>query len=154
MFWVAFEIRKENDKKGITEKRKIEKEKRKAEMEKYEKAARELERNGGMMYKVPIKDKKGDILFYAWTAVKIEKGIEKVDPDTRRGRRRVKNNKSLDIPCWKIAEVAGAKNGMKAGDVAGLTMIQFPERVREIAEKYFEKEGEEFIKPIPRELEK
>ena len=149
IFWAAFETRKKNDEQGITAARKQEREKREAEIKRYEQEARALEAKGGIMYKVPVYDEKGNELFWAWTAFRLEKFTEKIGENTRRGRRRINKNLPLEIERWKVVEVAGAPNGMKVGDSDDLTMsTRFPKEAREAAKRYFVMKGEEFVERV------
>lgn len=129
-FWAAFETRKKNDKEGITAARKKEREEAAKREAAFKKSTGEIIKHGGFVVEAPIvKEVRGkkEVVGREKGAVRLEKGKSK------------KGNEY-----WKVAEIFGATNGLKVGDVSPLDMRSFPQWLRESAKPYFVMHGKDF----------
>lgn len=115
--FAAFETRKENDKKGITEARKKAREEAEKQKAEFTKEAKEVVERGGFIVREPIKKKvKG-----RWQEVggkKLAVRVEKVEAKTGN-------------MVWKIAEIVGETNSIRVEQTSPLNKSSFPEWLRE-----------------------
>jgi len=133
-FWSAFETRKENDKNGITEKRKKEREEAARREAEFQKAAAEIIKRGGFVVEVPIfKQIKGKR-----QVIGKEKGVVRLE--------KAKSKKGNEY--WKVVETFGATNGLDVGDASPLNMRSFPQWFRDSARIHFTLNGENFVERL------
>ncbi|HLD69249.1 MAG TPA: hypothetical protein VJA17_00630, partial [Candidatus Omnitrophota bacterium] len=138
-FWATFETRKKNDKEGITAARKKEREGAAKREAAFKKETEEIIKRGGFVVEAPIvKEVRGkrEVVGKQKGAVRLEKG---------------KSPKGNEF--WKVAEIFGATNGLKVGDVSPLHMRSFPQWLSESARQYFVMEGENLIERLMYEEE-
>jgi hypothetical protein len=138
-FWAGFETRKKNDKEGITAARKKEREEAAKREAAFRKSTEKMIKRGGFVVEVPVvKEVRGkkEVVGKEKGAILLEKGKSK------------KGNEY-----WKVAEIFGAINGLKVGDVSPLNMRSFPQWLRESAKPYFVMHGEDFDERLVYETE-
>lgn len=138
-FWANFETRKKNDKEGITAARKKEREEAARREAAFKKSTEEIVKRGGFVVEVPVmKEMRGkkEIVGREKGAIRLEKGKSK------------KGNEY-----WKVAEIFGATNGLKIGDVSPLDMRSFPQWLSESAKPYFVTHGKDFDERLIYETE-
>lgn len=134
-FWAAFEIRKKNDKEGLTEARKKEREEAAKREVESRKSIKEIVERGGFVVEVPvIQEVRGKkvIIGKEKAAVRLEKN---------------KSNKGNEY--WKVVEIFGsATNGLKIGDASPLNMRSFPQWLRDSAKSHFLMKGDDFVEKL------
>jgi len=136
-FWSAFEIRKANDKNGLTETHKKERVEAKIKEQEFQKISAEIIKRGGFIVKIPIIERnKGKT-----QTIGSKKGVVRLE--------KVKSKKGENEYHWKVVEVAGATDGLRVGiNTSPLDMRSFPEWLRKSAENYFTKDGENFVERL------
>ena len=138
-FWSAFETRKANDKKGITEARRKERKEAAERKAEFQRAAAEIIERGGFVVEAPvvrqIKDRL-QVVGKGKGAVRLEK---------------VKSKKGNEY--WKVVEVLGVTSGLNVGAASPLNMRSFPQWLRDSARKHFITRGEDFVERLVRKTE-